>query len=458
MDGWETRRRREPGHDWCVLRLGLPGIVRGVVVDTSHFKGNFPESCALYGASALPDTTAEALAGDRGRWLELVPRSPLQGDTKNRFAVASPYRLTHVRLDIFPDGGVARLRLHGDPVPDWPALGAPLDLAALAHGARVLDWSDRFFGAPWKMIQPGPSRGMFDGWETRRRRGPGHDWALVGLACEGKVERVEIDTAFFKGNAPGSCSIDGGVSDGGGPPREWREILPRTALAPDALHAFAAELRSAGEVTHARLHIYPDGGVARLRLWGAPTPAGRAAAGLGWLNALTPAEAAPALAACCASPRWAEALERARPFRDWQHLEWAADETWRALGPDDWRQAFAAHPPLGALGALGASGGPAAAPAAPAGDGRATRWSAGEQAGVQGAAPETLARLASGNRRYEERFGHVFLLCASGKSAEEMLAALEARLGNDPGLELRVAADEQAKITRLRLAKLLGAS
>ena len=114
-----------------------------------------------------------------------------------------------MRLDIFPDGGVARLRLHGEPVPEWPALAAPLDLAALAHGARVLDWSDRFFGAPWKMIQPGPARGMFDGWETRRRRGPGHDWAIVRLACEGVVERVEIDTAFFKGNAPGQLLARG---------------------------------------------------------------------------------------------------------------------------------------------------------------------------------------------------------------------------------------------------------
>src|SRR5688572_14348641 len=448
MDGWETRRRREPGHDWCVVRLGLPGLLRGAIVDTAHFKGNFPESCALYGLSAAPDTSAEELAAlvpVSGRWIELVPRSTLEGDAKNRLAAAGRHRVTHVRLDIFPDGGVARLRLHGEPVPDWPSLEAPLDLAALAHGARLLDWSDRFFGAPWRMIQPGPSLGMFDGWETRRRRGPGHDWALLRLACEGRVERAEIDTAFFKGNAPGSCSLDGGTGAvGAEPPREWREILPPTELSPDALHIFSHELRDAGPLTHARLHIYPDGGVARLRLWGTPTAAGRAEATLGWLNALPRSEAAAALAACCAAPRWAQALAAARPFRDGSHLAWAAEEIWRPLGPDDWRQAFAAPPPLGP-GALAS------------GDGQAARWSAGEQAGARGAAPETLARLAAGNRRYQERFGHVFLLCATGRGADEMLAALESRLDNDPDRELRVAAEEQAKITHLRLRKLLGA-
>jgi allantoicase len=274
MDGWETRRRRTPGHDWCVIRLGLPGIVHGVVVDTSHFKGNYPEACSLDACDAPGDPAPEAI--EASRWREILPRSELSGDAENAFEVRGAAPATHVRLNIFPDGGVARLRVYGVVTPDRERLrrDAEVDLAAVENGALVLAANDMFFGNRGNLILPGPSRGMHDGWETRRRRGPGHDWALVQLAGRGVIRRVSVDTSHFKGNAPGSCSIEGLDAPGAdaaalsAASAPWKEILPQTPLSPDRLHAFDGEIRDAGPVTHARLNIFPDGGVARLRLFG----------------------------------------------------------------------------------------------------------------------------------------------------------------------------------------------
>jgi allantoicase len=278
MDGWETRRRREPGHDWCVVRLGLPGLVRGFLVDTTHFVGNFPEACSIDGCAVEGNLDSDALSGGSMTWKELVARSPLSGNCENRFDVESPARVTHVRLNIFPDGGVARLRVHGIVVPDWEAIaraGGEIDLAAIENGGAVVAASDMFFGSRHNLILPGRGRDMSDGWETRRRRGPGHDWAIVRLGAPGSVRRVEVDTVHFKGNAPGACSVDllsapgaeeAEVLDSG---RLWKPLLPRTRLQPHTLHRFERELtEGAGEATHARLNIFPDGGVSRLRLFG----------------------------------------------------------------------------------------------------------------------------------------------------------------------------------------------
>ncbi|HVR95799.1 MAG TPA: allantoicase [Thermoanaerobaculia bacterium] len=265
MDGWESRRRRDPGHDWCLIRLGLPGVLRGVVVDTSHFRGNYPEACSLEACSAAGHPTPEELL--QLEWTEVLPRTPLQGNTKNPFPIETDTgRVTHLRFRIYPDGGIARLRVHGEVVPDWARLarfGVEVDLAAVENGGLVIAASDMFFGSRHHLIVPGPSLGMHDGWETRRRRGPGHDWAIVRLGARGTVHRIEVDTSHFKGNAPGFCSIEGADSD----LEEWREILPRTPLRPHTLHRFD-EVAAAGPFTHARLNIYPDGGVARLRLFG----------------------------------------------------------------------------------------------------------------------------------------------------------------------------------------------
>ena len=205
MDGWETRRRRDPGHDWCIVRLGVAGIVRGAVVDTSFFRGNYPDRCSVEGAVVEEDDVTGV------EWFELLPESPLEGDSVNRFDVASPLRVTHLRLNIFPDGGVARLRVHGEPLPDLRTLtdaGGRTDVAASLSGGSVLDASDLFFSSPHNLIAPGDSHGMHDGWETRRRRVEGHDWVVLRLAAETQIERVDVDTSNFKGNYPDTCSLD----------------------------------------------------------------------------------------------------------------------------------------------------------------------------------------------------------------------------------------------------------
>jgi allantoicase len=224
-------------------------------------------------------------------WQPLLPESTLDGDSHNAFAVAGSPRLTHVRLTIHPDGGVARLRVHGTPVPDPRLLGAgPLDLAALENGGTIAGCSNEFYSEPVQLISPGVARSMGEGWETARRRGPGNDWVSVRLAAEGVVTLVELDTSYFLHNAPGSARLTGLAADG-----TWVEILPRTPLLPDTRHRLAPAPGPA--VTEVRLDAYPDGGMARLRLWGRLTPAGRSRLGRRWFDTLPGAQAAAVLSA-----------------------------------------------------------------------------------------------------------------------------------------------------------------
>ncbi len=281
MDGWETRRRRTPGFDWCIIRLGLPGILRGVVVDTAHFKGNYPERCSLDACALEGNPGVEKLTSPATPWTELLAKSPLRGDIENRLAIHSPQRCTHLRFNIFPDGGVARLRAYGEVVPDWTQLGrgGEMDLAAVEHGGMVVACSDMFFGSRHNLIMPGRAANMSDGWETRRRRGPGHDWVVIRLGAPGTIRRVEVDTSHFKGNYPESCQLEAcrapqhitEASDFASLP--WVQVLPRTTLQAHTVRLFEKEVQNAGEATHVRFHIYPDGGVSRLRVYG--TMAGR---------------------------------------------------------------------------------------------------------------------------------------------------------------------------------------
>jgi allantoicase len=275
MDGWETRRRREPGDDWCIIRLGVPGIARGVDVETTHFKGNYPESCAIEVCNMPAAASTEDVA--RAGWTEILPRTILAGDTHNVFSIDRPGRATHLRLRIFPDGGVARLRVYGDAQPDWSRLRlrGDVDLAAAEHGGVVVACSDMFFGSRHNLIWPGEARHMGDGWETKRRRGPGHDWTIVRLGAQGAVRRVEVDTRHFKGNAPGKCSLEGCHAEGATPEAltagaDWRQLLMPIPLRSDARQTFEDEIRAIGAVTHVRFNIFPDGGVGRLRVFGRP--------------------------------------------------------------------------------------------------------------------------------------------------------------------------------------------
>jgi allantoicase len=273
-DGWETRRRRDrtpSSRDEAIVRLGIPGVVRAVVVDTSHFTGNYPVEAALEAVCAEGTPSVDELRA--AEWTTLVGRAPLKGDAANPFEVTSERRWTHVRLAIYPDGGVARLRVHGEPVAD-PAVVAALgtvDLAALDNGGTVTGCSNLYYGSPLRLVAPGTARSMGEGWETARRRDDGNDWVEVRLACEGVVRVAELDTTWFLGNAPGAASLS--ARDAGGDP--WRPLLARTPLQPDTRHRLVVD--DAVPATEVRLDVYPDGGMARLRLWGTPTEAGLAA-------------------------------------------------------------------------------------------------------------------------------------------------------------------------------------
>ena len=275
MDGWETRRRREPGYDWCVLKLGIPGVIHGVVVDTANFKGNYPERCSIEACFAPSAQLSDFLSDQSIQWRTILDENDLRGDSLNPFDIFDREPSTHLRFNIFPDGGVARLRVHGLPsVPPGLSQRSDIDLAALENGAYVVSCSDMFFGNRHHLIMPGPSRQMNEGWETKRRRGPGNDWAIVRLCGRGTIVRAEVDTSFFKGNAPGWCSLEAAAANGHdmtlepGAGTRWSELLPRTALTPHTRHFFEEELQSVPSTTHVRLNIFPDGGVARLRLWG----------------------------------------------------------------------------------------------------------------------------------------------------------------------------------------------
>ncbi|MEU7751377.1 allantoicase [Micromonospora sp. NPDC049171] len=269
-EGWETRRRRTPGHDHAIVRLGVPGIVRTIVVDTSHFTGNYPPYAAIDGCRVDGHPSPEHLAD--AAWVPLVPRAALAGDTRNVFPVDPGHRITHVRLSIFPDGGVARLRVHGEVTPDPRFLtGGLVDLAALEHGGLVVGCSDMFYGTPNNLIAPGRARTMGEGWETARRRDDGNDWVLVRLAAPGVVRVAELDTSHFKGNAPVAAAVRGSAGDPDDPDG-WFDLLPVTRLQPDTRHRFLVE--DVGAVSWVRLDAYPDGGMARLRLLGEITPTG----------------------------------------------------------------------------------------------------------------------------------------------------------------------------------------
>jgi allantoicase len=458
MDGWETRRRRTPGHDWCIVKLGLPGIIHSLVVDTAFFRGNFPSHCWVDGCGlpAGADPAAESVT-----WHPLLGRSELAGDTKNAFTIPSAAhgerRVTHVRLSIFPDGGVARLRVLGAVLPDWTrilAAGADLDLAAVVHGGYVVDTSDRFFGEPRNMLMPYAAANMGDGWETKRRRGPGHDWSVVHLGIQGTVRRLELDTAHFKGNYPDTASVEAAVMpvEHGGVSADvssraiadWKIVLPQTKLQADHLHPFESEIPQDIQASHVRLNIYPDGGVSRFRVFGVPGADARRGAVLRQLNAMDDQEIRPALADFCAAPAWIERMAASRPFATPSAVLTAADTAADAVGPDDWREAFKHHPPIGGRTAERRQ------------SDAARTLSAREQSAAQQASPADIAALAEGNRAYQDRFGYVFIVCAAGRTAPEMLAMLRDRLKNDPETELRVAAGEQRHITRLRLERLFG--
>jgi allantoicase len=270
MDGWESRRKRVPGHDWCILKLAVPAVISGFDIDTNHFLGNHPPFASVEGIfqEQTPDE-------NNPNWKKLLEKSPLQPGSQNLFPTTPGQTANFLKLNIFPDGGVARFRAYGVAQPNWPSLGPfnCVDLAAAKNGGVVLECNDMFFSPKDNLIMPGRSCNMGDGWETRRRRDPGHDWLILQLAKPARIRRIEIDTDHYKGNYPDSCKLEGclsgkSFSDFSKESASWFELIKKTKLMADYRHAFQSEVCSHEPVSHVRLNIFPDGGIARLRIFG----------------------------------------------------------------------------------------------------------------------------------------------------------------------------------------------
>src|SRR5262249_52350947 len=278
---------------------------------------------------------------------------------------------------IYPDGGVARLRVHGEVAPDLKKMSrGEIDLVAVGNGGTVVTSSDQFFGEPRNLLMPYKAATMGDGWETKRRRGPGHDWVILKLGVPGVIKKIEVNTAHFKGNFPDSCSLEvcnaaAGTADAFlAAPHVWRELLPQTKLKADHVHTFQ-KLPNVGPATHVRFNIYPDGGVSRLRLFGRPVSARGNGAAIKRFNNLPRTSAREALLDCCGSTIWAEQMLQRMPFPDLAYVLDTADQTWAALDPSDWMEAFRHHPPIGGESAERAQ------------STKSKRWSKGEQAVAQ---------------------------------------------------------------------------
>ena len=273
MDGWETRRRRGGGHDMAVISLAVPGRIIGFDVDTSHFTGNYAPAVMIEAA------TCDGDPDEKTRWVEVLPHKALGESAHHFFNCQSFESWSHLRIHIFPDGGIARLRVYGIPELDPTSEGQNIELSAALNGGRILSFSDAHYGDYMRLLAPGRGVNMGDGWETRRRRTPGHDWMVIALGARGIVNRCEIDTAHFKGNFPDRVSIqaadlavfgdgltDAIVTDS----MFWKTLLPEVHLTADTIHEFSEELADLGSITHVRFNIFPDGGVSRLRLFGRP--------------------------------------------------------------------------------------------------------------------------------------------------------------------------------------------
>ena len=270
MDGWETRRKRSAGHDWCIIKLGFPGVIKALDIDTNHFIGNHPPYASVEGL--FTERHAEDDLADAD-WSEVLPRSPLAPGRQNLFSIDSGQTFTHVRLNIYPDGGIARFRTYGIVTPPSGKSGT-VDLIALENGGQPVACSDMFFSPMINLILPGKPQNMGEGWESRRRRGAGHDWVILKSANPGFIKEIEVDTSHFKGNYPESCTIDACHAGGQTVDQlnqhefKWTRVLDEQKLSPHHIHRFREELNEEGPFTHFRLNIYPDGGISRLRIFG----------------------------------------------------------------------------------------------------------------------------------------------------------------------------------------------
>ncbi|KAJ7268746.1 allantoicase [Mycena haematopus] len=271
--GWESRRHN-PAYDWCIIQLGTSGSVSGFDIDTSHFNGNEAPEVSV---DVLSGAVSEEPGQEDSRWVEVLPKQALGPNSRHLFRIPETTGVNFVKLNMYPDGGIARFRVYGQVIATHPQDPAEVfDLAHVFAGGRVEFTSDQHFGVGSNLILPGRGKDMGDGWETKRSREKGHkDWAIIKLGAPGAPEHVEIDTAHFKGNFPESCELHAlanpGNADWTREDHEWTMILPRTKLGPHRQHYFQLENVEGRHYTHVKVTIHPDGGIKRVRIFGTKT-------------------------------------------------------------------------------------------------------------------------------------------------------------------------------------------
>lgn len=272
MDGWESRRKRTEGHDWCIIQLATSGKIHGVDIDTNYFLGNHPPFASIEACCLMDNENIE-----KAQWIEILEKSPLQPGSQNIYEIKLKEIFTHLRLNIYPDGGVARLKVYGEVYKDWDSINdyEIIDLASAVNGAKSVICNDMFFSHMDNLIMPGRGINMGDGWETKRNRTPNNkDWVIVRLAHKGIIQKALIDTCHFKGNYPDTFYLEGcniSIDEEKNIQSKninWEIIIEKTKLQADFEHIFESEIISKNEFTHVRLTILPDGGISRMRLWG----------------------------------------------------------------------------------------------------------------------------------------------------------------------------------------------
>ena len=275
MDGWESRRKRTSGHDWAIVKLGAHGIIKGFDIDTNHFLGNHPPFASVEAINLSEDLQDWRQADDLN-WTEVLPKSPLNPGSQHFFEIDSDTIYTHLRLHIYPDGGVARFRVYGEVYKDWTSVKEDelIDLALVNNCGKALHCNDMFFSVMDNLITPTTGKNMGDGWETKRNRTPNNvDYVILKLGHSGIVKKIIVDTKHFKGNYPDSCAIDAcncnDDEDVLNDAHEWSPLLPQVKLGADQEHLFEEQIIPLDQpITHVKLKIYPDGGISRLRILG----------------------------------------------------------------------------------------------------------------------------------------------------------------------------------------------
>ena len=270
MDGWESRRKRTQGHDYLVIKLGKSGRIHKVDVDTSHFNGNQPTMISLEGCNSKSNNIKSL------KWKTLISKKKTKANSHHLFKVSSNQIFTHIKLNIFPDGGVARLRLYGSITNEENKYGNKnINLASLLNGAAIVACNNEHFGKAENILAPGKAKNMGDGWETRRRRNKGFDWLILNCVKGQNISDIEISTHHFKGNFPSHCSIQAAFIPNKKSAKsivktsnKWRHLLNKVKLSANKTHKFNKKLTKNNKINYLKINIFPDGGISRFKIYG----------------------------------------------------------------------------------------------------------------------------------------------------------------------------------------------